>query len=160
MHINWLQTASWTLGCSQERPRAFQGTPERVSRGAPSGPNGAFESHRGAPRATKEPQTVPREGRSALQSAPRRAKIESKENAEAKKGKFIKSAPRLAPADARSTLDRPKSDLKQPESYQIDQFARASQTLHRVWVCKSTSVSTCKPVCTCWTGLHVHGGRA
>ena len=147
--INWLQTASWTLRSSQERPRAFQGTPERVPRGAPRGPKGAFDSHRGAPRATNEPQAVPREGRSALQSASRRAKIEPKDDAEAKKGKFIKSAPRLAPADARSTLDRPKSDLKQPESYQIDQFALASQTLRRGWMCKSTSVSTCKPVCTC-----------
>ena len=86
--------------------------------------------------------------------------MELKDVAEARKVKFIESAPRLAPADARSTLDRSKSALKQPESYQIDQFARASQTLHRGWVCKSTSVSTCEPVCTCWTGLHVHGGRA
>ena len=86
--------------------------------------------------------------------------MELKDVAEARKVKFIESAPRLAPADARNTLDRSKSALKQPESYQIDQFARASQTLHRVWVCKSTSVSTCNPVCTCWTGLHVHGGRA
>ena len=86
--------------------------------------------------------------------------MEFKGVAEARKVKFNESAPRLAPADARSTLDRSKSALKQPESYQIDQLARASQTLHRGWVCKSTSVSTCKPVCTCWTGLHVHGGRA
>ena len=160
MHINWLQTASWTLRSTQERPRAFLETPERASRVTPRGPEGAFESHRDAPRATKEPQTVPRAGRRAHQSALRRAKMELKDVAEARKVKSIQSAPRLAPADARSTLDRSKSALKQPESYQIDQFARASQTLHRVWVCKSTSVSTCKPVCTCWTGLHVHGGRA
>ena len=86
--------------------------------------------------------------------------MEPKDVAEARKVEFIKSAPRLAPADARSALNRSKLALKQPESYQIDQFARASQTLYRGLVCKSTSVSTCKPVCTCWTGLHVHGGRA
>ena len=83
--------------------------------------------------------------------------MELKDVAEVRKVKFIESAPRLAPADARSTLDRFKSALKQLESDQTDQFARASETLHRGWVCKSTSVSTCKPVCMCWTGLHVQG---
>ena len=36
---------------------------------------------------------------------------------------FVKSVPRPAPADARSTSDRPRSDLKWTESYQIDKFA-------------------------------------
>ena len=63
--------------------------------------------------------------------------MEPKDVAEARKVEFIISAPRLAPADARSTLDRSKSALKQSESYQIDQFARASQTLRRGWYAKA-----------------------
>ena len=60
-----------------------------------------------------------------------------KDVAEARKVKFVKSAPRLAPADARGTLDRSKSALKQPESHQIDQCARASQTLRKGWYAKA-----------------------
>ena len=89
---------------TQERPKAPQKRPQE-------GPRAPLSIPKGTPRATKGPQRVPGERPKAIPRDLRKGKSEEKWVTEAKKVDFGKSAPRLGPADARSTSD-PLESLK------------------------------------------------
>ena len=86
---------------------------QKLPKAHPKGPQGdpraPFGSPRGVPRATKSPQRAPRGSPRALLGGLGRGKIEKKSVTGAKKVDLSKSAPRLGPADARSTLEPLKS---------------------------------------------------
>ena len=100
-----------SLACSgglqrlKGHPKA-QKAPQKGRQGGPRAPLG---SPRGTPRATTSPQRAPRGSPRVLLGGLGRGKIEKKSVTEAKKVDFSKNAPRLGPADARSTLDPLKS---------------------------------------------------
>ena len=95
----------WGPSRAQRLPQSPKSTPKRAPRTA----RAPLRSFRGTPRATKSPQRAPRGSPRALLGGLGRGKIEKKSVTEAKKVDFSKSAPRLGPADARSTLDPLKS---------------------------------------------------
>ena len=95
----------WEPSRAQRSPRSSK-TRQKGRQGRPRAPLGSF---RGTPRATKSPQRAPKGSPRALLGGFGRGKIEKKSVTQAKKVDFSKSAPRLGPADARSTLDPLKS---------------------------------------------------
>ena len=86
---------------------------QKLPKAPPKGPQGdpraPFGSPWVVPRATKSPQKAPRGSPRALLGGLGRVKIQKKSVTEEKKVNFSKSAPRLGPADVRSTLDPLKS---------------------------------------------------
>ena len=66
-----------------------------------------------------------------------RGKIEKKLLTEAKKVNFSGSAPRLAPADARSTLDPFKSPQNRPRMVQNAFLSRLGVLFSQFWLLKS-----------------------
>ena len=109
MRQNGLKCGPWrALGPfrASEITRKLQKAPKKGPKGYP---RAAFGSPRGGPRASKPPQRAPRGSPGALLGGLGRAEITRKWVTEAKKVDFSKSAPRLGPADARSTLDPLKS---------------------------------------------------
>ena len=94
---------------------------QKKRQGRQRAPLGSF---RGIPRATKSPQRAPRGSPRALLGGHRRGKIEKNSVTEAKKVDFSKSAPRLAPADVRSTLDPLKSLQNQARMLQSGFLSR------------------------------------
>ena len=99
----------WCALGSFRGSKITQKLPKAPSKGALGDPRAPFGSPRDVPRATKSPQRAPRGSPRALLGGLGRGKIEKKSVTEAKKVDFSKSAPRLGPADARSTLDPLKS---------------------------------------------------
>ena len=97
-----------TLG-SFRGSKITQKLPKAPSKAPLGDPRAPFGSPRGVPRATKSPQRAPRGSPRALLGGLGRGKIEKKSVTETKKVDFSKSAPRLGPADVRSTLDPLKS---------------------------------------------------
>ena len=87
--------------------------PKAHLKGPQGDPRAPFGSPWVVPRATKSPQRAPR-GSPALLGGLGRVKIQEKSVTEAKKVNFSKSAPRLGPADVRSTLDPLKSSQNRP----------------------------------------------
>ena len=117
---------------TQERPKAPQKGPQEVPR-APLG------TPKGTPRATKGPQRAPRGGSRATLRDLGRGRIEQKSIAEGKKVDFGKSAPRLGPADARSTLDPLESSQNQPRMVHSRLSSRLSASFGQFWSLKSAS---------------------
>ena len=115
---------------TQKLPKA----PSKVPLGDPRAP---FGSPRGVPRATKSPQRAPRGSPRALLGGLGRGKIEKKSVTEAKKVDFSKSAPRLAPADVRSTLDHPKQLQNRPRMLQSGFLSSLGVLFGRIWSLKS-----------------------
>ena len=97
--------------------------PKRLARSALRHPKGPPKAPSGIPKptpgATKIPKGAPREGQRGPWRVVRRGKIDPKSIAEAKKVNFVKSAPRPAPADARSTSDLSRSSPNQPRIVEI-----------------------------------------
>lgn len=106
---NGSQFGPWCALGSFRGSKITQKLPKAHPKGPQGDPRAPFGSPRGVPRATKSPQRAPRGSPRALLGGLGRGKIEKKSVTEAKKVDFSKSAPRLAPADARSTLDPLKS---------------------------------------------------
>ena len=100
--------------------------PTRLARSAlrrPKGPPRApSEIPKPTPGATKIPKGAPREGQRGPWRVVWRGKIDPESIAEAKKVNFVRSAPRPAPADARSTSPLPRSSPNQPRIVQIRSF--------------------------------------
>ena len=82
-------------------PKSSQKHPQRDPKETQGRPLGAPGASQERPKVPKSAQRSPR----ALLGGLGRGKIEKKSVSEAKKVDFSKSAPRLGPADARSTLD-------------------------------------------------------
>ena len=122
----------WGPSGAPRSPESSQSTPK----GTPRAP---FGSPRGVPRATKSPQRAPKESPRALLGGLGRGKIEKKSVAEANKVDFSKSAPRLGPADARSTSDPLKSLENQARAVQSRSLTRLSALFGHFWSLKSTS---------------------
>ena len=114
---------------AQERPKATQKGPEEGSR-APLG------TPRDVPRAPKSPQRAPRRSPRALLGGLGKGKIEKKSVAEPKKVNSSKSAPRLAPADARSTLDRFKPLQNRARMVQSGFLSRLGVLFGQIWSLK------------------------
>ena len=114
-------------------PKA-QKAPQKGRQGGPRAPLG---SPRGTPRAPKGAQREPRESPRALLGGLGRGKIEKKSVTEAKKVDFSKSAPRLAPADARSTLDPPKQLQNRPRMLQIGFLSPLGVLFDPIWSLQS-----------------------
>ena len=97
--------------------------PKRLARGAFRRPKGPPRAPLGIPKPTpgaaKIPKGAAREGQRGPWRVAWRSKIDPKSIAEVKKVHFVKSAPRPAPADARSTSDPPRSCPKLPRIVQI-----------------------------------------
>ena len=116
-------------------PKALKSTPKEYQ----EGPRAPLGSPRDAPRAAKDPQRAPRGRPKVTLGGLWRGKIEQKWVAEAKKVDFGKSAPRLGPADARSTLDPLKSLQNRPRMIQIVFLSRLKASFDHFWSLKSAS---------------------
>ena len=131
--------AIWLPIRSLVRPRVLQGledhpkAPKSTPKGTPRRPKGALWEPRGVPSATKSPQRAPRGSPRALLGGLGRGKIEEKSVTEAKKVDFSKSAPRLGPADARSTLDPPKQLQNQARMLQSGFLSPLGVLFDPIW---------------------------
>ena len=117
---------------TQERPKA----PQKGARGGQRAPSGI---PKGTPRATKGSQRAPRGSPRATLRDLGRGRIKQKSITEAKKVDFGKSAPRLGPADARSTSDPLKSVQNRPRMLQSRSLRRLSAHFGPFWSLKSAS---------------------
>ena len=115
---------------AQRSPQSSKSTPKR-------GPRTPLRSFRGTPRATKSPQRAPRGSPRALLGGLGRGKIEKKSITETKKVDFSKSAPRLGPADARSTLDPPEHLQNRPRMLQSGFLSSFGLLFGQIWLLKS-----------------------
>ena len=117
---------------SQERPEERQGT-------SPGAPQDALRSSQGhllgrlgmlweRSRPPKRRPEGPGELPKGAQERESGAQVELKSIARAEKVDFVKSAPRLGPADAPGTSDPSKVSLNQQKYSQIHGFAHASRT--------------------------------
>ena len=127
----------WCALGSFRGSKITQKLPKAHPKGPQGDPRAPFGSPRGVPRATKSPQRAPRGSPRALLGGLGRGKIEKKSVTEAKKVDFSKSAPRLAPADARSTLDPPKPLQNRPRMLQSVFLSRLGVLFGQFWLLKS-----------------------
>ena len=127
----------WCALGSFRGSKITQKLPKAPSKAPLGDPRAPFGSPRGVPRATKSPQRAPRGSPRALLGGLGRGKIEKKSVTEAKKVDFSKSAPRLAPADARSTLDPPKQLQNRPRMLQSEFLSSLSVLFGQIWSLKS-----------------------
>ena len=115
---------------TQEPLKATQKGPQEGSR-APLG------TPRDVPRASTGSHRAPRRSPRALIGGLGKGKIEKKSVTEAKKVNLSKSAPRLAPADARSTLDPFKPLQNRPRMVQSAFLSRLGVLFGQLWLLKS-----------------------
>ena len=118
------------LKVPQQPTKATQKGPQERSRAS-------LETPRDVPRASMGPQGAPRRSPRALLGGLGGGKIEKKSVTEAKKVDFSKSAPRLAPADARSTLDPFKPLQNRLRMVQGGFLARLGAVFGQFWLLKS-----------------------
>ena len=127
------------------RPEALQGLEghpkalKSTRTGPPRRPKGALEEPQGTPRAAKGPQRAPRGSPKATLRGVWGDQIKQKSVTEAKKVDFGKSAPRLGPADARSTLDPLKSLQNLPRMVQSGFLSRLRASFGHFWSLKNAS---------------------
>ena len=114
----------WCALGSFRGSKITQKLPKAPPKGSQGDLRAPFGSPRGVPRATKSPQRAPRGSPRALLGGLGRGKIEKKSVPGGKKVDFSKSAPRLCPADARSTLDPPKQLQNRPRMLQSGFLSR------------------------------------
>ena len=114
----------WCALGSFRGSKITQKLPKAPPKGPQGDPRAPFGSPRDVPRATKRPQRAPRGSPRAHLGGLGRGKIEKKSVTEAKKLDFSKSAPRLGPADARTTLDPLKSLQNQARMLQSGFLSR------------------------------------
>ena len=115
---------------TQKLPKAPPKTPQ-------ADPRAPFGSPRVVPRATKSLQRAPRWSPRALLGGLGGGQIEKKSVTEAKKVDFSKSAPRLGPADVRSTLDPLKSLQNRHRMIQSGFLSRLRASFGHFWSLKS-----------------------
>ena len=97
--------AAWGPSGARRSPKSSPKHPQRDSKEAQGRPLGAPGASQERPRVQRAPRGNPK----ALFGGLGKGKIEKKSVTEPKKVDFSKSAPRLGPADVRSTLDPLKS---------------------------------------------------
>ena len=115
--------ASWAPSGARRSPKSAPKPPERDPKTAPGRPSG----HQRAPR--RRPK--------ALLGGLGGGKIATKSGAEVKKVDSSKSAPRLAPADARSTLDPFKPPQNRCKMVQNAFLSRLGVLFGQIWSLKS-----------------------
>ena len=125
------------------RPGVLQGledhpkAPKSTLKGSPRRPKGALWEPQGRPKSDQEsPKSAQREPKSAP-GRPRKRQIEKKSVTEAKKVDFRKCAPRLGPANARSTLDPLKSSQNRAGIVQSPFFSGLGDPFLSLWSLES-----------------------
>ena len=136
---NSSQIGPWCLLGAFRGSKVTQKLSKAPQKRAQEGPRAPLGSPRGTPRAAKGPQRAPRGSPKATLRGLWRGKIEQKWVTEAKKVDFGKSAPRLGPADARSTLDPLKSLQNRPRMVQSGFLSRLRASFGHFWSLKNAS---------------------
>ena len=136
---HWKSIPNQAKIASESVPGLFWGptAPKAPQKGGQGGPRAPLGRPRCTSRAPKGAQREPRESPRALLGGLGRGKIEKKSVTEAKKVDFSKSAPRLAPADVRSTLDHPKQLQNRPRMLQSGFLSSLGVLFGQIWSLKS-----------------------
>ena len=133
------QIGPWCVMGAFRGLKVTQKLPKAPQKGPQDGPRATLGSPRGTPRAAKGPQRAPRGSPKATLRGVWGGKIEQKLVTEAKKVDFGKSAPRLGPADARSTSDPLNSPPNRPRMIQSRFLEHLERSFGRLWSRESAS---------------------
>ena len=128
----------WCALGSFRGSKITQKLPKAPPKGPQGDPRAPFGSPRGVPRATKSPQRASRGSPRALLGGLGRGKLEKKSVTETKKVDFSKSAPRLGPADVRSTWDPPRQLQNRPRMLQSGFPSSLGILFGQIWSLKSS----------------------
>ena len=134
---NGSQFGPWCVPGSLRGSKVAQERPKATQKGLQEGSRAPLGTPRDVPRASKDPQRAPRGSPRAQLGSFGEGKIQKKSVTKAKKVNFRKSAPRLAPADARRTLDTFKPLQNRPRMVQNGFLSRLGVLLGHFWLLKS-----------------------